>query len=602
MDRNMCNRTKLLAMLLIGSMSLLPSVTSAAKHVKPVSSTVKSADLVILNATVHTVNEQQPWAEALAIKDGRLIYVGNDGAAQAYITEYTRVVDLDKKLIMPGFQDAHIHPMEGASLESFMGCNLVDISANDSNPENWIDDLVACKEIESPHNWILGGGHDHWQLLGLKRLPKEILDDAFPNTPAAFMEKSSHSMWVNSKALEVIGITKDTAHPQGGKIGRDPLTGEPSGILYDSAGDELMHKALAKTPALQKARYGAIQLSQDLMSSVGITSAVNARVYWTRGSLEPWLKADKDDILTVRNIMSLWTYPHLDDDYQLGQIKAMYSNDKESLLRVSKVKFYADGVPDLNSAAVLNDYGHLVHDQAELKGGNYFTGKRMAKYIAELEKVGFSAIIHAIGDRGVRESLNAIAWANKSNPTLANNKRHHYITHVSWVHPSDIPRFAALNIPADAQLNYEMDMRGEGVFGSHPELDEQLAALVPNNQSDLTPLPELYQSGARITLSSDWDVSHMNPLVNIQNATTVFNKVMPPKDLVKFAVKAYTLDAAYVLNQQKDTGSIEVGKYADMVVLDQNIFTINKSKIHDSKVLMTFLAGEEVYIDKAVSK
>jgi len=596
MDRNMCNRIKLVTIIIIGGMFLLPSVTSAAKHVKPANSTIKSADLVILNATVHTVNEQQPWAEALAIKDGRLVYVGNDGAAQAYITDNTRVVDLNKKLIMPGFQDAHIHPMEGASLASFMGCNLVDISASDSDPENWIDDLVACKDIESPHNWILGGGHDHRQLLGLKRLPKEILDEAFPNTPAAFMEKSSHSMWVNSKALEVIGITKNTPHPQGGKIGKDPITGEPSGILYDSAGDELMHKALAKSPPLQKARYGAIQLSQDLMSSVGITSAVNARVYWTRGSLEPWLKAEQDNILTVRNVMSLWTYPHLDDDYQLSQIKSMYSNDKESLLRVSKVKFYADGVPDLNSAAVLNDYGYLVHDQAERKGGNYFTGKRMAKYIAELEKVGFSAIIHAIGDRGVRESLDAIEYANKSNPKLANNKRHHYITHVSWVHPDDINRFKALNIPADAQLNYELDMTGEGAYGSLPQLDEQLAKLIPNNRSDLTPLPDLYLSGAKIVLSSDWDVSYMNPLVNIQNATTVFNKVIDEKDLVEFAVKTYTLNAAYVLNQENDTGSLEVGKYADMVVLDQNIFTIDKSKIHDSKVLMTFLAGEEVYI------
>ena len=429
--------------------------------------------------------------------------------------------------------------------------------------------------------------------MDLERLPKEILDEAFPNKPVAFMEKSSHSMWVNSKALELVGINKDTPHPQGGKIGKDALTGEPTGILYDSAGDELMHKALAKTEKLQAARYQAILRSQDLLAKHGITSAVNARVYWTRGNLEPWLKAQENNRLKARNIMSLWAYPHLEDSYQLKQLKAMYQNDPDALLRVNKVKFYSDGVPELNSAAVLNPYGVLVHDQAEPLGGNYFTAERLAKYITALEPMGFGAIIHAIGDRGTREALNAIEAANKANPKLAGNKRRHYITHVHWVSEQDIPRFAKLNVPADTQMNYiDFEDYESGDYYGDDELNKQLFA---HNKSDTNALPELHQTGAKIVISSDWDVASIDPLFSIQNAIQEFKGAMPESDIIKLAVKAYTLNAAYALAQEEQTGSIEVGKYADLIVLDQNIFEIPAINIRDTKVMLTLLAGEEVY-------
>jgi len=553
----------------------------------------KSVDLVLTNATIYTVNEQQPVASSVAIQDGKIIFVGNDKEIQTYIGTQTKVMNMEKKLVLPGFQDAHVHPMEGASLETFLGCGLVDISAEFDDPELWIDKIKSCANLSAPHDWILGGGHDHHQLMNLNRLPKEILDEAFPNKPVAFMEKSSHSMWVNSKALEFVGITKDTPHPQGGKIGKDKVTGEPTGILYDSAGDELMHKALAKTPKLQAARYQAILKSQELLAKHGITSAVNARVYWTRGSLEPWLKAQQQNSLKARNIMALWAYPHLDDTYQIKKLKSMYQNDKESLLRVNKIKFYSDGVPDLNSAAVLDPYGVLVHDQAEPLGGNYFTGKRLAKYITELEPAGFGAVIHAIGDRGTREALNAIEAANKANPTLADNEQRHYITHVHWVSEQDTPRFAKLNIPADTQMNYiDFEDYDSGDFYGDEALNHLLYA---NSKSNFNALPDIHKTGARIVISSDWDVANIDPLFSIQNAIQEFKGAISEHEIIKLAVKAYTLNAAYALKQENQTGSIEVGKYADLIVLDKNIFTIPVTTIHDSKVILTLLAGEEVY-------
>lgn len=558
---------------------------------QPTALSVEQADLVIRNATVHTVNSEQPWAQAIAIDDGLITYVGDDRGVAAYIGVDTQVVDMERQLVLPGFQDAHIHPLEGASLETFMGCDLIEIAAADPNPENWIDKIRPCADQPRPHSWVLGGGHHNTDLLNLTRPPRELLDEAFPVTPAAFMEKSSHSMWVNSKALEVAGITRETPNPQGGIIFKDPATGEPNGILSDSAGDELMHIALAETAILQEARYDALLRSQDLLARHGITSANNARVYWDRGNLEPWLQAEREGTLKARNIMSLWTYPHMDDGEQLSQLKAMYDNDPDSLLRVSRIKFYADGVPDLNSAAVLQPYGALIFPDANPMGLNYFTEQRMAKYITELERVGFGVMIHAIGDRGVREALNAIEAAQQANPELAGNIRRHYVTHVGWVHPEDIPRFAALNIPADTQINFD----GGGYDATLEVGDDFWDRLFVHTESNLDSIPEIYQTGARIVLSSDWDVSYMDPLVSIQNAVDKFSEVMTREEILAFAVKAYTYNAAYALNQEATTGSIEVGKKADIIALDKNIFAMPVEEIRNAKVIWTLLGGEEVY-------
>ncbi len=559
-----------------------------------------AADMVLHNATVYTVNPAQPWAEAIVIDDSRIVYVGGDDGAKAFTGRNTRLFDMHKKLILPGFHDAHVHPMEGISLDSFMSCDLHEIKEQDPDPENWVGPMRECANRDYPHDWIMGGGHDYRDFINLRRPPRELLDEAFPDIPVAFMEKSSHSMWVNSKALAVIGIDRNTPHPQGGKIFKDPGTGEPNGILSDSAGDELMHKALAKTPALQEARYQAVLGSQQLLARHGITSAVNARVYWTRGNLEPWLRAEKEGRLKARNVMSLWAYPHLDDDIQLAKLKSMFQDDKTSLLRVSRVKFYSDGVPDLNSAAVLKPYGYLVHPEADPTGGNYFTETRLTKYITELQNFGFGAIVHAIGDRGVHEALNAIEAAQKANPALAQNQPRHYISHVNWVSKQDIPRFAQLNIPADTQINY---IEYEDYLSDESDYytSGYMAELMANNESSLAAMGEIITMGARVVISSDWDVSTIDPLFSIQNATREFEGaesktgVMSERELVALAVKAYTYNAAYAMNQETMTGSLEVGKYADLIVLDHNIFKGRIAAIRDTKVLWTLLGGREVY-------
>ena len=555
----------------------------------------EGADRILLNGVFYTVDEGQPWAEAVAVRGGRIVYVGDEPGAREYQGKDTVLVDLDGKFVLPGFQDAHIHPLEGASLDTFFGCRLEELSHQEGDPEKWVDYLKTCNELERPIEWVLGGGHDLSQLVGIDRMPKEILDEALPDVPVALMEKSSHSFWVNSLALERAGITRDTPDPQGGVIIKDPETGEPNGILTDSAGDEIAHLALAKTPELQEARYEALLLSQDMMVSEGITSATNARVYWDRGNAEPWLRAEVEGTLKTRSIMAIWAYPHMDDDTQLATIQSMYRDDHyvgetPSLLRWSQVKFYSDGTVSNNSAAVLDAYTRFVYPDLERHplGINYFTEERLKRYITELERVGFDAHIHALGDRAVRESLNAIEHAQTQNPELVDRRRHQ-LTHISLIAESDIRRFAELGAVPNIQITY-----GD-VPDDEAEDEDNWASPIENTKARFSPVIDIHETGARVVISSDWDVTPMSPLVAVQTMIEWADGIWSKDEALAFVLRAHTLNAAYAMQHEDVTGSIEVGKFADLVVLEENLFEIPPERIRETDVCATYLSGELVY-------
>ena len=564
---------------------------------------IVAADRILVNADFYTVNETQPWVEAIAITDGRIVYAGDDDGARKFEGENTEIIDLDGRFVLPGFQDAHIHPLEGASLETFFGCRLERLSNEVDNPELWIDYLSTCDDNERVIEFVLGGGHDLSQLVDLGRMPKEILDEAMPGVPVALMEKSSHSFWVSSAALEQAGITKDTPDPQGGIIVRDPDTGEPNGILTDSAGDEMAHFALQATPALQQARYESLLASQDMMTSVGITSATNARVYWDRGNHEPWLRAEQEGTLKTRSIMAIWAYPHMEDDSQLQTIKSMYRDghyEDGSLLRWSQVKFYSDGVVSNNSGAVIEPYTRFVYPSLAKRprGGNYFTEERLNRYITELERVGFDVHIHALADRAVQESLNAIEYAQTQNPELV-GKRRHQLTHLSLVHASDIPRFGELGVVPNIQITYGDDGGEEEEIAEPPPEDEDSGgswiSLIANTQAEFSPLNEIHDAGGRIVISSDWDVSPMSPLVAVQTFVRDWAGDRTKDEALAFVLKAHTLNPAWAMQHDEVTGSLEVGKFADLVVLDDNLFEIPTNRIRHTRVASTWLAGQVVY-------
>lgn len=525
---------------------------------------------LFFNGNIYTVNERQPWAQAVYVENGKISFVGDTADARSKASADTEMIDLQGRMMMPGIQDVHTHPLEARS--PFAGTCL--LSNEESNAENFIEELKACAPNQLATEWVLGSGHSVFTLLEAKRHPIDILDEAIPDRPALIMEETSHSVWANSLALEKAGIDKNTPNPEGGVIVKDAATGEPTGVLFDAAGDLMMSLAWLPTPEIKQLNYEGLLEALKLLNAQGITSVAEARTYWKRDFQDAWYRAEAEGKLTVRAMLNLWAYPAENDETQIAKLKTLYQDDPQSLVRARQIKVYSDGILINSTAAMLAPYVETLGEIPSTNGLNYFTEARLAKYIKALPNFDFH--IHAIGDRGIREGLNAIAAADKS-------QGRHRLTHLEVVNEDDYERFKALDVIADMQV--------AGSF-THPNHWHENKFLIGDRACPLVPLRDLYETGAKVTLSSDWDVSALNPFVGIQNALTRMPQNLPN---LAAAIKAYTLTPAYALRQEKTTGSIEVGKQADLIVLDQQLFDIRFVQISKTKVLSTYLAGELVY-------
>ncbi len=524
------------------------------------------------NGAIYTVNPEKPSAQAVVITDGVITFVGSDTDVAEFEADSAQVIDLNGKMMMPGFHDVHIHPIESGSENTHFSINT-----DESNPENFIPAIKAAAQQFPNAPWLIGYGHDIYALTESQRIPVDILDAAVSDRPVIIMEQTSHSMWVNSKALELIAYTKDSVNPTGGIIMKDKTTGLPNGILIDNAGEVAMSVALAATGEFIQVDYdGMVEYTLPELAKHGITSIVDARAYWKRGHLDVWSQLEQADELTVRASVGLWAYPEDNDVEQLAKLKTLYRDDANSLLRINQIKLYSDGIPSNTTAAMKTPYEFDLLGIEGNKGLNYFNQARLTHYISELESIGFDFHIHAIGDRGIHESLNAIENAGSI-------EGRHRITHVEILDPLDTPRFAQLNVTADLQV--------AGQFTNPSHWSEMIALIGTAKSDNLVPIKSLQDSGARVTLSSDWSVSPFNPFIGLQHAVT-----RAPQNLtLQDALAAYTINSAYVMRQENKVGSIEVGKEADLVILNQNLLTIDPAKINQTKILQTLLRGKEVF-------
>jgi len=532
------------------------------------------ATKIFKNGAIYTLNDSQQWAQAIAIKNNKIIFVGSDDDVESFVGNTTHITDLKGKMMMPGFHDVHIHPIESGSQNTQFSLDTQELNAL-----NFIEEIAQASYKNPDSNWLIGYGHSIYSLIESNLSPLEIINQAESERPVIIMEQTSHSMWVNSAALSQAGITKNTPDPIGGIIGRDEITGEPNGILIDNAGNLVMDLAMAPTSKSMQADYdGLIEYTLPELAKNGITSISDARSFWQRDDHLTWLKVQENNKLTARVAVGLWAYPELDDDSQLQNLKALYSSEVDSFLRFNQIKLYSDGILINTTAAMHDDYEFDLLATQSNNGLNYFTQSRVEKYIKALEPTGFDFHIHAIGDRGIHESLNAIENAGST-------EGRHRITHVEIVDPADYARFSQLNVTADAQV--------AGDF-TNPENWHENEALIGAARADnAVPIKSLYDAGARITLSSDWSVSPFNPFLGLQNAVTRY----PQELTLKQAIQAYTINGAYVMRQENKVGTIEVGKLADLVILDQNIFEIEQTRINQTKILMTMLDGEIIYIN-----
>jgi predicted amidohydrolase YtcJ len=533
--------------------------------------TTTEGETVFFNGNIYTVNSAQEWATAMFVKDGVIEYIGDDATAKARAGEGATQVDLKGAFVMPGIHDVHAHPLE-ASTESFQFI----VDENKTNPENYASDVTTAMNANPGTGWLLGWGHHLETVFAATRNPKLILDDVAPNRPVAIMEQTSHSIWCNSAALALMGIDANTTNPQGGIIMRD-ANGEATGILIDNAGNMLIDLALQSSATSEQNDYqGLIDYGLKELAKYGITSVSDARTYWKRNHHLVWKRIADEGKLTTRVNLGLWAYPTENDASQIAMLKSLYSNEGGSLLKINQVKLYADGIIHNGTAAMNSNYLVDYYGLPTNNGLNYFTESRIADYIAQLESTGFDLHIHALGNRAIHESLNAIQQSGTSSGR-------HRLTHVEFMDAVDFPRFAQLNVTADAQV------AGEFTQPQYWSDNDYLvgSALTQN----IIPLRSLADANARITLSSDWDVSDLNPFIGLQNAVTRTPQALTLAE----AIRAYTINAAYVMRQENVVGSLETGKEADFIVLNNNPFDVNMNQIKNIKVDETYLRGARVF-------
>ncbi|MGG8380657.1 amidohydrolase [Bacillus sp. R-CC1] len=536
-------------------------------------------NVVFKNGTIYTSNEKQDIVEAVAVKEGKIIFVGSNKDVEEFINEDTKVVDLQGRFILPGFVDNHNHIFEAKS-PAAGNCSV----SPDASLQKQRSYLKACKKGVKDGEWISGTGFSLEALLkdmdekSEQQTPLQVLDELFPNNPVLIMERTSHSVWVNSKALELAGINKDTKDPQGGRIIRDSETGEPFGILYDTAGDIVMEKAWNSQPNLFEKNYEGLLDGLDEVAKNGITTVGDGRLYWKRGWLDVWNKVNDEKKLTSRVVLRPWVYPNLNEAEQMEYFKKIKRDDVSSRMLINQVKMYSDGISINSTAKTLEKYKFEWFTGTPY-GLNYIPEEKMKWWLTELNKIGYGALIHTIGEAGVRESLNAIEAAKKEG---ANQP--YTLTHVEMVEDSDIDRFAKLGISADFQVGHD--------FAEDPKQSWASTYFTNQQMKRIMPLGRIWKTGANVSLSSDWDVNELNPLVTISNALSIDEKGLSD---VYAAIDAYTIKPAKALGLDNITGSIEVGKSADMVLLNEDITKMSADKIPNAKVLVTVLQGEVVH-------
>jgi predicted amidohydrolase YtcJ len=533
------------------------------------------ADLVFRNGAVYTVDAARSWAQAVAVSSGRIVFVGLDSAAAPWIGAKTRVVDLSGKMLLPAFHDSHVHPISG-------GINALEVDLHGvETPEEVLSRIKRYASDHPEAGWIRGGG---WELPTFPNAnpSKALLDRIVPDRPVYLDAMDGHSAWVNSKALAIAGVTKDTPDPAHGRIERDPATGEPSGSLREEAMD-LVSRHLPKRTAGDYA--AGLERALQIANGFGLTSLQEASA--SEDELAAYAAADAQGRLTARVVASI----HCDTDQGVSDVPrlvALRGKYRGKRLRADAVKIFADGVLETRTAALLAPYVGFGEDSGKAN----LEPEAFNRLATALDKEGFQIHVHAIGDRAIRMTLDALEAARRANG--ARDARHH-IAHLELIDSADIPRFRRLGVIANFQPFWA---NGDAYL---LELTEP--RLGPERSRWLYPIASAIASGDDFAFGSDWDVSSLNPLDGIEVAVTHRQPSLPagpawrPEERIRLpeAIAGYTIRGAYLDFTEKETGSIEVGKAADLVVLDRNLFEIPTSEIHRAKVLWTLLEGREVY-------
>jgi len=559
------------------AMLVLYSLTSISAQ----TSKLQFADVLVVNAHVYTVNAAQPWAEAIAIRTGKIVTVGSADDLEKLHGPATKVIDAGGRLVLPGLTDSHIHFLEGS-------VTLLRVHLDDAKTIPEIQKLV--KEFADKHPdypWILGRGWTY-PTFGETALPdKKYLDEVVRNRPVYLTAFDGHTAWANSKALALAGITKQTPDPPNGKFVRD-ANGEPTGAIKEDADSAFQRVVPIPT---REERLDAVRAGMREANRVGLVRVHCAANVGLASSdfenLELYDELHRKSELSVRMYVAFEMDPPGITAKKSQLIEQARKKYHDEWVSAGAIKFFLDGVVESHTAAMLTPYS----DDPTQIGTLFWDPSKYKKTVQQLDHDGFQIFTHAIGDKAVRTALDAYENAAHTNHTQGRPR----IEHIETISAQDIPRFGKLGVIASFQPLH-----------AYPD-DDTLKIWARNAGPERAQRAWVWHSiestGGHLAFGSDWPVVTLNPWYGVQNALTRQTREGdPPGGFVPHerisledAIKGYTLGAAYAGRREKTEGSIEPGKVADLIVLSQDLFKIEPSQIANTEVLLTMVGGKVVY-------
>ena len=557
----------------------------------------EGADVIYLNGKVYTSNKNQKWAEAFALKGDKFVKVGTNKEISALHGKNTVVVDLKKHLVLPGLIDSHMHPDMAA--ENYFNVQVDELSTTYAEFK-----ALVLKDIkENPEKkWVFGGNLDYlWddpkKHIRMFDMPshKSIIDSIVSDKPAYFWEASGHAALVNSKALELCGITKDTPDPVGGHYVKDE-NGELTGVLREIAATVVWEKFLQSHPSVEYIGDKHMKPVFSYLNSLGLTSIsdVWARDYF----IESYNYLDRKDELSLR--MAVYINDEVDfvsEERKAAARNAINNIDKLTTkqVKILGVKYILDGAAAGQTAVMVDPY----EGSKDYRGPWRVSPEVYKEKLFKFDALGLSVNAHCAGDAATRLVLDSVEELRKK-PGNNAKKLRHCVAHTAIVQPSDIKRFAELDVICDFSP----------VFWYNTAATEVFASDIGQHRVDLMfPVRDVMATGARCSIGTDWVVTPASPWIAMETVVTrrgpglKSGPTLNAKDHaigLEDAVHLYTMGSAYNQHRENEIGSIEVGKFADFIVTDQNIFEVPIQEVHKTKVLSTVLGGKDVYISSKV--
>jgi predicted amidohydrolase YtcJ len=572
-----------IALAAVGSLFFLGFLATATAAQSP----SIAADVLLVRGHIYTSNPAEPWAESVAVGGDKILAVGSDAALKAYQGKNTKMIDLGGRMAMPGIIDTHTHFLWGSY-------GLTGVLVDEAHSVDEVTaKLRAFARTHPAETWVYGAGWPYGAYWATGLPTKDLLDAVFPDKPASLLSGDGHSLWVNSKALALAGITKDTANPTGarrGTIVRDSKTGEPTGVLEEGAKilvNDVMAKYLSKDEQFRKLRVG-----MEFANQHGVTSVVNA----TGGipELELYAELHKRGELTVRMTTAFAEdvgIRHTLSAEELAKFEEGRRRFHDDWVRAGVIKFFADGVIETNSAAMLAPYANKPGE----KGAPLYTQEEMRQYFLELDHRGFQVMTHAIGDAAVRQTLDAYEAVMQADGPRDRRWR---IEHMEATDAADRPRLAKLGVLAAIQP-WCCPQQGDPVWAANVGPGRMSEGL---RWRDIV-TPARSEKSATLIMGSDWPVESLDPFPILQIGLTRRDPLVPgeaaftPDQALTLneMLAGYTRNAAYGEFMEDRVGSLAAGKLADIVVLSQDLYKTPAEAVGNTTVLLTIVGGKVVW-------